>query len=354
MISTEFWKGKRVFLTGHTGFKGAWMMSWLEQLGAHVTGYSLEAETPSLYQLLATSFKGDSIIGDIRDTKKLTDALTAAKPDIVIHMAAQAFVGESYDEPLRTFDVNVIGTASVFDATLHALANGAPIRAVVNITTDKCYENKQWVFDYRENDRLGGKDPYSASKACAELLTTSYRNSFFTNTQAGLASVRAGNVIGGGDFADSRLIPQLLHAYDQKRELTLRNPSAIRPWQHVLDPLHGYLMLAQKLYQHPDQFAEGFNFGPERVDCVPVNELVDKLSHALGQPVPTRSVAASYHEEQLLTLNCTKAKTVLGWQPVWGINQTVAKIAEWHQNTTLSTSDIVHKQIHSFMQDASR
>ena len=324
-----FWKNKTVFLTGHTGFKGGWIAHWLDELGASVHGYSLKPPTePNFFtdtrlrQRLA-----QSTIGDVRDLNTLTAALSTAKPDIIIHMAAQPLVRESYNTPVETFATNVMGTVNVFEAARQV----GTAKVIVNVTTDKCYENKEWLRPYRENDRLGGHDPYSASKACAEIAGVAYRNSLLADVDIHLTSVRAGNVIGGGDWATDRLIPDFFRALDAGETLSIRSPNAIRPWQHVLEPLSGYLLLAEKLYTEGSAFAEAWNFGPNDDDARPVSWIVDHLcSRNPGAKWETKN-ARHFHEAGLLKLDSSKAKTKLEWAPRWNLEAALNKTMEWHQ-----------------------
>lgn len=334
-MNAAFWQGKRVFLTGHTGFKGSWLSLWLQQLGADVTGYSLAPPTqPSLFELADVASGMRSLQGDIRDGEALSQALQHARPDIVIHMAAQPLVRYSYANPVETYATNVMGVVNL----LEAVRKSPGLRAVVNVTTDKCYENKEWDWGYRENEPMGGHDPYSSSKGCAELVTAAYRNSFFSPARhaehgVALASARAGNVIGGGDWAQDRLIPDILRAIESGCPVPIRSPFAIRPWQHVLEPLSGYLTLAESLYtQDGAAFAAGWNFGPDDEDARPVQWIVEQLIEEWGdgaaweldrQPQP--------HEAHYLKLDCSKARARLHWQPRWSLAQALARIVEWHR-----------------------
>ena len=328
-LSPSFWATKSVFLTGHTGFKGGWIGHWLHELGASVYGYSLQPPTqPNFFtETQLQKCLTQSTFGDICDLAALTSALKQAKPDIIIHMAAQPLVRESYSTPVETFAANVMGTVNL----LQAARQVATAKAVVNITTDKCYENQEWHWPYRESDRLGGHDPYSASKACAEIVAAAYRNSFFAEANIQLASVRAGNVIGGGDWATDRLISDFLRASDSGETLKIRSPNAIRPWQHVLEPLSGYLSLAEKLYTEGSAFAEAWNFGPNEGDAKPVRWIVDQLcAHMPGAKWKTET-ARQPHEAGLLKLDSSKAKAKLGWTPRWNLATALSKTVEWHQ-----------------------
>jgi CDP-glucose 4,6-dehydratase len=327
-IDKDFWRGKRVFLTGHTGFKGSWLSLWLCSLGAKVRGYSLNPPTtPSLFNEAKVDSLIDSYMGDIRDQDILHESMVSFNPDILIHMAAQPLVRYSYNEPIETYEVNVIGTAKV----LEVARSCSNLKAIVNITTDKCYENDGRTEGYKENDSMGGYDPYSSSKGCAELVTSSYRRSFLQEQGIGLASVRAGNVIGGGDWADDRLIPDILRSFENGDSVVIRNPKATRPWQHVLEPLSGYLVLAQKLYKDQKEYAEGWNFGPNEQDVKPVDWILDKM---IGNwPVSSWELeeSSSPYEAGFLKLDISKAKSKLGWNPVWELSHTLEKIVNWHQ-----------------------
>lgn len=338
MIDRGFWKQKKVFVTGHTGFKGSWLCLWLHALGAEVTGFALAPPTrPSLYETGRMDALVHSITGDVRDEARVRDALRDAAPDIVIHMAAQPLVRMSYQKPVETYAVNVLGTVHVLEAVRHAVERGAPVRAVINVTTDKCYENKEWSWGYRENDRLGGYDPYSNSKACSELVTMSYRNSFFPIADyaahgVAIASARAGNVIGGGDWALDRLIPDCIRALTDGSKIRIRHPGAVRPWQHVLEPLHGYLLLAQKLWEQGSPYAKEWNFGPDDADAKPVQWIVEKLGDRWGgSPGYEMDADGAWHEAHHLKLDCSRAKSELGWKPRWTIEQALDRIVEWHQ-----------------------
>jgi CDP-glucose 4,6-dehydratase len=333
VVDPAFWRVRRVFLTGHTGFKGSWMSLWLQSLGAQVTGYALPPPTnPSLFEAakVAQGMAG-SVLADIRDAEALTRALREADPEVVIHMAAQPLVRLSYQQPVETYATNVMGTVHLLDAVRASRG----VRAVVNITTDKCYENREWVWGYRETDPMGGHDPYSSSKGCAELVASAYRSSFFNPAQhashgVGLASVRAGNVIGGGDWAADRLIPDILAAFAQGRPVNIRNPHAVRPWQHVLEPLRGYLMLAQRLVQEGPAYAEGWNFGPADEDARPVGWIVQQMARLWGDGAHWQIDAGDHpHEAHYLKLDISKARSRLHWNPALLLAQALDLIIDW-------------------------
>ena len=328
MIDQGFWQGKRVFLTGHTGFKGSWLSLWLVSLGVNVKGYALSPPTsPSLFNEAKVDSIIDSQIGDIRDQDALHESMTEFNPDILIHMAAQPLVRYSYDAPIETYEVNVIGTAKVLEVARSCLN----LKAIVNITTDKCYENDGRSEGYKENDPMGGYDPYSSSKGCAELVASSYRRSFLQDQGVGLASVRAGNVIGGGDWSDDRLIPDILRSFEKNKPVVIRNPKATRPWQHVLEPLSGYLLLAQNLYKDQKKYAEGWNFGPNEKDVQPVDWILNKMISKWPNSSWELDNNSSPHEADFLKLDISKAKSKLGWSPVWELSQTLERIVSWHQ-----------------------
>ena len=328
MIDQAFWQGKRVFLTGHTGFKGSWLSLWLASLGAEVKGYALSPPTsPSLFDEAKVGKLIDSKIGDIRDQDALYESMIEFNPNILIHMAAQPLVRYSYDAPIETYEVNVIGTAKV----LEVARSCSNLKAIVNITTDKCYENDERSQGYKEDDPMGGHDPYSSSKGCAELVASAYRRSFLQEQGIGLASVRAGNVIGGGDWSDDRLIPDILRSFEKVDPVVIRNPKATRPWQHVLEPLSGYLILAQKLYKDQEEYAEGWNFGPNDNDAKPVDWILDKMIAKWPNSSWKIDASSSPHEAGFLKLDISKAKLKLGWKPIWELNYTLEKIIAWHQ-----------------------
>ncbi|WP_263139192.1 CDP-glucose 4,6-dehydratase [Pseudomonas sp. RIT-PI-AD] len=329
-LEPEFWRGRRVFLTGHTGFKGGWLALWLDALGARTQGYALEASTePALWRAARLDQVLGSEIGDIRDAQRLRDSLCAAQPEVVFHLAAQPLVRASYRDPLATYSTNVMGTAHL----LEAVRACPSVRAVVVVTTDKCYENREWLWPYRESDSLGGHDPYSSSKACTELVCAAYRASFLAERGVALATARAGNVLGGGDWSADRLVPDVLRAWSAGDEVVLRHPQATRPWQHVLDPLAGYLQLAQALCgETPAAFAQGWNFGPDAQGVSSVATLVEKLA-ALWQGSPRWRVDAApgVHEATLLTLDSSLARQRLGWQPHWTLEQALRLTCDWQR-----------------------
>lgn len=352
MVDKDFWQGKRVFVTGHTGFKGSWLSLWLHSLGAIVKGYALAPPTnPSLFDQAQIGELIDSEIGDIRDLAKISTAMKEFSPDILIHMAAQPLVRLSYKEPVETYDTNVLGTVKV----LEAARSCETLKAIVSVTTDKCYENKEWVWGYREDEPMGGYDPYSSSKGCAELVTSAYRRSFMQDEGIGLASARAGNVIGGGDWADDRLIPDILRAFEQKQPVIIRNPKSTRPWQHVLEPLSGYLVLAQNLYQEPKKYAEGWNFGPNERDAKPVDWILDKMTSEWPGASWELDDDSHPHEAGYLKLDISKAKHYLSWEPTWSLEQTLERIITWHK-LWLNKEDMQNaclEEINDYMRDMS-
>jgi len=327
-LNRSFWRDKRVFLTGHTGFKGGWLALWLSEMGANVHGYALTPSTdPSFFAVTSLADRlASSTFADIRDASALRTALFAAAPDIVLHMAAQPLVRHSYAEPAETYAVNVMGTVNLFEA----VRQGSGIKVVLNVTTDKCYENREWSKSYEEGEALGGYDPYSSSKACSELVTSAYRRSFFEMQGVALGSARAGNVIGGGDWSADRLLPDFLRAIDAGQTLTIRYPHAIRPWQHVLEPLSGYLQLAEKLYVENSAFAEAWNFGPEEADSRPVEWLVNNLCARMPGASWRCEDAPQPHEAGTLKLDSRKAKQRLDWRPRWSLEEALAYTVDWH------------------------
>jgi CDP-glucose 4,6-dehydratase len=332
VVNPAFWKDKRVLLTGHTGFKGSWLSLWLQSMGAQLVGYALAPPTqPSLFEVAQVGQGMSSILGDIRDLPQLQAALAEHRPEIVLHMAAQALVRHSYQNPVETYSTNVMGTVHLLDAVRHTPG----VRAVLVITTDKCYENREWVWGYRENEPMGGFDPYSNSKGCAELVSAAYRSSFFNADKhhqhgVALATVRAGNVIGGGDWAQDRLIPDILRAFEQGRRVDIRNPHAVRPWQHVLEPLRGYLTLAEQLYQQGPAFAEGWNFGPNDEDAKPVGWIVEQMAALWGSDAQWHIDTGEHpHEAHYLKLDISKARSRLGWHPALRLHEALKLIIEW-------------------------
>jgi CDP-glucose 4,6-dehydratase len=329
-VSPEFWKDKRVFLTGHTGFKGSWLSLWLQDMGATVKGFSLApTTTPNLFQVANIAKGMESEIGDIRNLEVVTNSIIAFKPDILIHMAAQPLVRLSYTEPVATYATNVMGTIHVLEAARKC----KNLKSIVSITTDKCYENKEWPWGYRENEAMGGHDPYSSSKGCCELLIASYRNSFFnTNESPSLGSVRAGNVIGGGDWSHNRLIPDILNAFEKSKPVIVRNPFSTRPWQHVLEPLSGYLVLAEELFRNGDSFAGAWNFGPKDENCQSVEWILNKMINIWGGGATWQlDTNSNPHEAGYLKLDCSKAAQELKWTPQWNLEFTLKSIVNWHK-----------------------
>ncbi len=328
-MAPGFYHGKRVLVTGHTGFKGAWLALWLERLGAHLMGFALPPAThPNLHDAIDLGARIRSVFGDVRDAISLGHAFASHRPEIVFHLAAQALVGASYADPLETFSTNVVGTASVLDACRATDS----VRSIVVVSSDKCYENVGLSRGYVEADAMGGHDPYSASKGCVELLVASYRRSFFAGSGRGLASARAGNVIAGGDWTVGRLVPDCLAAIAASRPVVLRHPDSIRPWQHVLEPLSGYLQLARRLHDAPEAWAEAWNFGPDPTDACAARELVELCYRAWGvAPAWRPATEATPHEAAVLRLDSTKARTRLAWRPAWRLEEGVAATVEWHR-----------------------
>ncbi len=329
----EIYKGKRVLLTGHTGFKGSWLAFWLQRLGAEVCGYALKAPTdPAHWDLLDLGIRSD--IADIRDVQTLERVFADVQPEIVFHLAAQPLVRASYGDPVETYSTNVMGTLNVLEASRKTDS----VRAIINVTSDKCYENKEWGRGYHEHDRMGGHDPYSSSKGCSELLTASYRDSYFgipdfgNSHQTLLASCRAGNVIGGGDWAKDRLIPDIMRAVDAGEPVDIRNPGATRPWQHVLEPLSGYLLVGQTLLEGKPEFSCGWNFGPSDEATITVEQVVTHIKAHWGKiDYRLAQQSGALHEANLLKLDCTKATTRLGWAPAWDSTETFRRTVDWYR-----------------------
>jgi CDP-glucose 4,6-dehydratase len=346
-MNASFWQGKRVFLTGHTGFKGSWLSLWLQALGAEVAGYALAPPTdPSLFEKADVAKGMTSTVGDVRDPEALDKAMAAHDPEIVLHLAAQPLVRLSYERPVETYATNVMGTVHL----LEAVRKAGNVRAVAIVTSDKCYENREWIWGYRENEAMGGADPYSSSKGCAELVAAAYRASFF-KTGAAIATARAGNVIGGGDWAKDRLVPDILAALDRKQKLVIRHPDAIRPWQHVLESLSGYLLLAEKLYNDGATFAEAWNFGPAPEDVQPVKWIVERLSRHCGTaPNWQPAAGAQPHEAHFLSLDSAKARQMLGWTPRLTLDEALKFVAAWYKagKEGRSARDITLSQIDAY------
>jgi len=330
-MNAEFWRNKRVFITGHTGFKGSWLTVWLKMMGASICGYSLKPSIRSNLFEIANVMQGiTSIEGDIRQAQTLKSAIDEFQPEIIFHFAAQALVRESYNDPVTTYQTNVMGTVNLFEAVRDVKS----VSTVIVVTSDKCYENREWVWGYRENEAMGGYDPYSSSKGCTELITSAYQRSFFNSERrVTLSSVRAGNVIGGGDWAAARLIPDLCSAFVQGKKAEIRSPEAIRPWQHVLEPLAGYLLLAEKSYMQPQQYTGGWNFGPDFQDAKPVAWIADKLASIWGEDArwDINNVDHQPHEANILRLDCSKARSLLNWSPRLNLSQSLELTANWYK-----------------------
>ena len=333
-LNPAFWRGKRVLLTGHTGFKGGWLALWLDSLGAKVAGYSLDPPTrPSIFEAASVGAAVDHRIGDVRDLPALLNAMKEIRPDIVFHLAAQSLVRQSYAEPIETYATNTLGTAHVLEAVRQAPS----ARVIVVVTSDKCYENRERREGYRETDPMGGRDPYSSSKGCAELVTAAYRASFFDPSRyaehgVSLASARAGNVIGGGDWSKDRLIPDVYRAAAARKPVRIRSPKAVRPWQHVLEPSSGYLLLAEHLWETGPRFAEGWNFGPPEADVTAVGDVMDRVVALWGGGLHWEVDGGTHpHEALLLALDCSKARRELGWQPRMALQQALEWTVEWYK-----------------------
>ena len=326
-----FWRDRRVLVTGHTGFKGSWLSLWLQSLGANVSGYALSPPTqPSLFELAKVGQGMDSAIGNVQDLEGLHRAIARFRPEVVFHLAAQSVVRLSYDEPVETFATNVMGTVNL----LESVRDSADVRAVVVVTSDKCYENREWEWGYRENEPMGGRDPYSSSKGCAELVAAAYRASYFSSAgaRAAVATVRAGNVIGGGDWTIDRLVPDVMRAITEGRPMVIRNPGAIRPWQHVLEPLGGYLILAEHLCDRGAEYAEAWNFGPRDEDCSTVGWIVAQLAEQWGEGLRWEvEGGAQPHEARYLKVDSSKARARLGWKPRWDLGTALRAIVRWHK-----------------------
>ena len=337
LINPGFWRGKRVFVTGHTGFKGSWLSIWLVSLGADVCGYALDPPTePSLFARAGVAEIVTHIVGDVRDENALAKALREYRPDIVIHLAAQPIVRESYRHPVGTFATNIMGTVNLFESIRHCDS----VHAALNVTTDKVYQNREWLWGYREDEALGGYDPYSASKACSDIITASYRDSFFNPKDYGskhrtaVASARSGNVIGGGDWATDRLIPDCIRAFNAGQPLKIRNPNSIRPWQYVIEPLSGYLLLCERLYAGNLDAMGAWNFGPRPDDAMPVKWIIEQMMDGWkGAPGFEVEAGEHPHEANYLKLDYSKATAILGWNPRWGIRDALGKVLEWHFST---------------------
>ncbi|MCK5541074.1 MAG: CDP-glucose 4,6-dehydratase [Desulfobacterales bacterium] len=334
MVAQKFWKGKSVFITGHNGFKGSWLSVWLHRMGANVTGYSIAPPTiPNLFELTSIDNDITTINNDIRDYSLVEKAIRINKPEIVFHLAAQPLVSRSYIDPIETYSTNIMGTVNI----LEAIRKIDCVKVVINVTSDKCYDNKEWVWGYRENDPMGGYDPYSSSKGCSELVTSAYLNSFFNPEKyethgVAIASVRAGNVIGGGDFGEDRLVPDIVRAFSMDESVIIRQPNSIRPWQHVLEPLSGYLLLAQKLYNGGAKYSGAWNFGPSE-DCVKtVSWIVETIANNWGQNAKWMIDNENhFHEAQLLKLDCSKARNLLGWKAIFNIKKTLELTVDWYR-----------------------
>jgi CDP-glucose 4,6-dehydratase len=345
----KMFHGKRVFVTGHTGFKGAWLTFLLKELGAEVMGYALQPEPgPSHFISLGMQDKINHVLGDVRDAANLNTAMQSFQPEIVFHMAAQALVKKSYADPAYTFETNVMGSVNLLDAVRQC----STVRSLVYITSDKCYENLEWVWGYRENDQLGGHDPYSASKAAAEIVFSAYARSFLdARPTLGAATARAGNVIGGGDWAEDRIVPDCIRAIENKLPIKLRNPNATRPWQHVLEPLSGYMILAAKLYEQPERYGGSWNFGPSTSEVRTVQDVATSIIQILGHgSIEIVGSQDQRHEARLLQLNCDKAHQDIGWYPRWGVDKTFSVTADWYKTIMAggNVEDITRTQLQDF------
>jgi CDP-glucose 4,6-dehydratase len=348
-MNKNFWKGKRVLITGHTGFKGSWLSLWLQTLGAKLSGLSLENHSsPNMFDLCNIGASMDNFMGDIKDFDFVYGSVSKIRPEIVIHMAAQSLVRYSYQNPIETYATNIMGTVNLFES----LRKIGGVKSIINVTSDKCYENKEWLWGYRENERLGGYDPYSNSKACSELVTSAYRLSFYQDLGIGLASARAGNVIGGGDWSTNRLIPDVIKSFIENKSVVIRSPNAIRPWQHVLEPLSGYLTLAEALWKDRVSYEQAWNFGPKVEDCKPVSWIVDNLSKLWGVDAKwSIDIESHHHEAKYLKLDATKARELLSWNQKWDIQEGLEKSFSWYK-AWLSGHDLNYftlQQINEYM-----
>lgn len=353
-MDMDFYKGKRVFVTGHTGFKGSWLCRILVEAGAEITGYSLPPPTqPNLFSMAGLEGNITSVIGDIRDSAHLKQAFDAARPEVVFHLAAQPIVRDSYRDPRATYETNVMGTVNLLECVRQAAIEGAAPRSVVNITTDKVYQNREWCWGYREDEPLGGYDPYSNSKSCSELVTHSYINSFFQNSGIAVSTARAGNVIGGGDFANDRIIPDCIRAVQAGRIIEVRNPNSTRPYQHVLEPLAAYLMIAQKQYEDP-HYAGFYNVGPDDCDCATTGALVELFCRHWGPDAVWKSHAEpnALHEANFLKLDCSKLKSTFGWQPRWHIETAVKMVCQFEKSriSKMDMAEEMKREIQNYME----
>jgi len=349
MFDMNFYKGKNVFVTGHTGFKGSWLCKILLQCGANVYGYSLQPPTePSLYRLLDIDSEINSTIGDIRDLNSLKNAFYSAEPEVVLHLAAQPIVRESFKDPVYTYSTNVMGTVNIMEC----LRFSNTVKSFLNVTTDKVYKNNEWCWGYREDEQLDGFDPYSNSKSCSELVTHSYKNSFFADDRIAVSTARAGNVIGGGDFAIDRIIPDCVRAAQRGEDIVVRNPYSTRPYQHVLEPLCAYLLIAQKQYEDV-KYAGCYNVGPDECDCITTGRIVDMFVRCYGDNLKWVNIAEKNapHEANFLKLDCSKLKSAMGWKPTWNIEKAIEKTVEWSRAYIHSESltEITNKQINEFL-----
>ena len=330
LVNPSFWLGKKILITGHTGFKGSWLCLWLQLLGAELSGFALKSPTkPALFEEANVAKGMMSFCGDIRNFDAVLDIIEKCQPEIIFHLAAQPIVRQSYKIPIQTYETNVMGTVNVLEAARRVKS----VKALINITTDKCYENKEISRGYREDEPMGGHDPYSSSKGCSELITSAYRRSFYKESGIALASARGGNVIGGGDWTTDRLIPDILKSFENNKPVIIRNPNSIRPWQHVLEVLSGYLILAEKLYEDKDLFSSGWNFGPNNEDSKSVKWIVEYMTGKWKKGTEwTLDKENNPHEANYLKLDISKAKSLLGWQPLWTLEQALEKVLEWHKS----------------------